>query len=222
MRRCKLFISIALRTVLFTLLNKALSIFKISFVLGSASSYFSFSGISLPLAGKGKSGSLVATCIAIIQLSFKIFISGALLKHLHMLAFIVPGWASALYWAHNTALIRVCIPALCMIFFIMHPVGFWACPYTLYWLVPIAFYYTKSQTIFANALGSTFVAHAVGSTIWLYTMPMTITDWYLLIPLVAAERLFYALGMTIVVYLWQKIQQHSSRYRTNELVHAVA
>jgi hypothetical protein len=46
-------------------------------------------------------------------------------------------------------------------------------------------------------LGSTFIAHAVGSTIWIYTVPMTAQMWLGLMPLVAIERLCFATGMVV-------------------------
>ena len=45
-------------------------------------------------------------------------------------------------------------------------------------------------------MSATFIAHAVGSLIWLYTVGMTSLYWNSLIPLVAIERLVFAVGMT--------------------------
>lgn len=53
------------------------------------------------------------------------------------------------------------------------------------------------QSLFLTALGSTFIAHAVGSVIWCYTVPMTPAMWLGLIPVVALERTLFALGMVV-------------------------
>ncbi len=48
-----------------------------------------------------------------------------------------------------------------------------------------------------HALASTFIAHAVGSVIWLYTVPMVASAWLALIPIVACERLLYTAGIVM-------------------------
>jgi hypothetical protein len=60
-------------------------------------------------------------------------------------------------------------------------------------------YFVPQKNIFFTSLGSTFTAHAVGSVIWLYTIPMTAGMWLALIPIVALERLCFATGMVTVV-----------------------
>jgi hypothetical protein len=68
----------------------------------------------------------------------------------------------------------------------------------LYWLIPVILYVVPQRSLFLNGLGSTFVAHAVGSVIWLYTVPMTAGMWMGLMPIVALERILFALGMVVV------------------------
>jgi hypothetical protein len=211
MSRYELAVSALLRTVFFTLLSKVSSLVKISFVLGSNATYFSLVGMSLPLAGVGRAGTIVATATAFIQLFYKIASSGVL-PSLHLLAFIIPGWCAALYWAQPN-IFRIALPLGCIALFIVHPVGFWALPYTFYWLVPIIFYLLKYDTLFATALGSTLTAHAVGSVIWLYTMPMTIMSWYTLMPLVAVERLLYAVGMVVMYSIGDRMTSFVKNYR---------
>jgi hypothetical protein len=57
------------------------------------------------------------------------------------------------------------------------------------------------RSLFLQALGSTFIAHAVGSVIWLYTVPMTAAMWMGLMPIVLFERIAFALGMVIAHYV---------------------
>src|SRR5207237_10360114 len=85
-----------------------------------------------------------------------------------------------------------------MALFIVHPIGSQAFMYSFYWLIPIGLFGLARKTLFLEALGSTFVAHAVGSVIWLYTVPTTAGMWVGLIPIVAVERLLFAMGMVVM------------------------
>ncbi len=99
-------------------------------------------------------------------------------------------------------LLHVMLPTICMILFAIHPIGKHAFLYACYWFVPMIVYAIKRKylisNIFLTALSSTFIAHAMGSIIWLYTIPMTAQQWLGLIPIVAVERLTFASGCVIV------------------------
>jgi hypothetical protein len=114
------------------------------------------------------------------------------------LVYHIPGFCAAGYWISRHWLVRVWLPVICMIAFMAHPVGFQACFYSWYWLVPVVLYVVKATGIFWQALGSTFIAHAVGSVIWIYVKPMTPQVWLSLIPVVAVERLLFAASMVVV------------------------
>jgi hypothetical protein len=80
--------------------------------------------------------------------------------------------------------------------FWVHPIGAQAWPYALYWLIPVVLYCLgNNKNNVYTALGSTFIAHAAGSIIWLYTVPMTSQQWLALIPVVAVERLISTIVM---------------------------
>lgn len=96
--------------------------------------------------------------------------------------------------------------------FIAHPVGSQAFLYSFYWLIPVAIYLMGRNSLFAQALGSTFTAHAVGSVIWLYANPMTPEIWLALIPVVLVERLVFASGIVLVYQIIAMIQTNS--YKT--------
>ena len=91
------------------------------------------------------------------------------------------------------------IPIAAMALFMLHPAifGTVAMAYPLYWLIPIAVAFLPNFTIF-RALGATFTQHAVGAIIFLYTIPAIQEPnfWIGLIPIVALERFFFALGIT--------------------------
>ena len=93
------------------------------------------------------------------------------------------------------------IGPLCMIIFIANPVGREAWYYTLYWLIPMAAVFFKKRLIL-NALGSTFTAHAIGSTAFLYSITMPSSAWTALIPQVAIERGLFAVGIWVSVILF--------------------
>jgi len=54
------------------------------------------------------------------------------------------------------------------------------------------------QSFFLVALSSSFIAHAVGSVIWLYSLSMPAEKWIALIPIVAVERFIFAAGSFLV------------------------
>ena len=173
---------------------KLAGLIKVSFLVGSQMIWFSASNSVLPLSGAfgGVMGSGLVFLIR--QLLHFIFFKTVSLS---FLAFCVPGLCASLYWATHHYAVRLLLPIACMGLFIIHPVGAQAFLYSLYWLIPVVLYFIPQRSLFLQALGSTFVAHAVGSVIWLYTVPMTAGMWIALIPIVLFERIAFALGMVI-------------------------
>lgn len=96
-----------------------------------------------------------------------------------------------------SCLLHAILPLSCFTLFIMHPIGSHALLYACYWLIPPVIYcvklYKLHDNIFLEALGITFITHAVGSIIWLYAVPMAAEQWLTLIPIVIIERLLFAL-----------------------------
>lgn len=91
------------------------------------------------------------------------------------------------------------VAAACMALFWMHPEGSAAWIYALYWIIPIgAAFYKKN--LFVRSLGTTFTAHAVGSTVFLYALNLPAEVWMALIPIVAVERLLFASGISVSYY----------------------
>ena len=101
------------------------------------------------------------------------------------------------------------LPLLCMMLFIAHPSGRYAFLYTCYWIIPVTIstieLFSGKATIFLQALRSTFLAHSVGSILWIYLVPMTTQQWLGLIPLVAVERFVLAAGSTLFLLAMGKI-----------------
>ncbi|MCB9493787.1 MAG: hypothetical protein H6679_05950 [Epsilonproteobacteria bacterium] len=118
----------------------------------------------------------------------------------------------------NVAL-HVLVPAFCMGIFITHDgIQGWAMLYSAYWLVPIALHSFARHSLLARMLQSTFLAHAIGSIMWLYTVPMTSEQWTTLIPLVAVERLTFAVIATGVLVLIRLASQQLSYSLKKEIV----
>jgi hypothetical protein len=94
------------------------------------------------------------------------------------------------------------VPVIAMIGFWAHPEGLKAWYYALYWLIPIAMYFLRDNFIFARALGTTFIAHAVGSVLWIWVFNMKAAIWISLIPVVWKERGLMALGITLTFIIF--------------------
>lgn len=183
-------------------LAKLSTLLKVSFVVGSYTAFFSLSNCLVPLMGAYTNLSAVIS-FGLLGMIIR-YVMGSL-AFFKIAAFYVPGIFAGLAWITAYRSIQLFVPALCMVLFIAHPVGGAAWMYTLYWLIPMAIYMSNRQSIFAQALASTLVAHAVGATIWLYADPLNPTIWLGLIPVVAYERLLFALGMTIAHAVLSKL-----------------
>ncbi len=157
---------------------------------------FSLVSVLLPLSGLwGVAGVGVMT---IGRILLTLLMSGGPLSGL---VYYIPTLCASTYWAFSSRLYPVVVFLACIALFIAHPVGSLAAPYALYWLIPVLFAFLPRTIIFARALTSTFLAHAVGSVIFLYWGPIsTPADWMALIPVVAFERFIFALGMTASYY----------------------
>lgn len=176
---------------------KLSGLIKISFLLGSHMIWFSGVNCILPLSG-AFGGTLGASLLFLVRqlihlLFYKTF-------SLSFLAFCIPGFFASLYWSNRHWLIHVVTPLVCIGLFILHPIGGQVWFYSLYWLIPVAIYFVPRENLFLQALGSTFIAHAVGSAIWCYTVPMTQSMWLSLLPIVIVERVLFALGMVMAHY----------------------
>ena len=187
----------SLVTLFFTSLVKCTSLFKVSFILGSTAAFFSLTPMVQPLIGVW--GGLVG--------SSGLFALGILLRFIMtgsisfiLLAYHIPGLFASYALASRHWVLHVALPLLCMALFIVHPVGTAAFPYTFYWLIPVALYFANKELFFLRALSSTFIAHAVGSVIWMWAQPMTSPAWLALIPVAFVERMVFALGMTLLYH----------------------
>ncbi len=169
---------------------------KVSFIAGSTHSFFSLAHAIAPLSGLCGMGGIISFLLAKSFLRTGSFIISNLLLVYH-----IPTITASTYWLNRTTelIMGIFVPMICLLLFIFHPVGSGAWGYTLYWFIPFGITLCNVRFIFARMLASTFIAHAVGSVLWLYLHPaMTSAQWNALIPVVACERLFFAVTMCVV------------------------
>ncbi|MEX0672371.1 MAG: hypothetical protein WD068_03355 [Candidatus Babeliales bacterium] len=168
---------------------------KMSYLVGSWASFFSATAIAVPLVGI-LGGTGFSSGLTGLRALVRWLVLGS--NPTSFLVYHIPGIVAAFYWRSSLRMVKVGIPAVCMALFIAHSPAAWL--YTLYWLIPIGIYCFNRESVFEKSLAASFVAHAVGSVIWLYTIPMTIELWDLLIPVVVIERLAFASGIALAYY----------------------
>lgn len=169
------------------------SFFTLNSIKGLTGVSFSWSHCVAPLFGVfcGLTGSF-----ALLGGMLSVRFIGTLFGVVRYTYFGLPTFAGSLFWATGNRVITMGIPLLCMILFIAHPIGYFAAPYAFYWLIPSIIGFFKTRNSLLISLASTFTAHAVGSVMHLYLVnPMSSTDWLKLIPIVACERIAFAVGM---------------------------
>lgn len=111
---------------------------------------------------------------------------------------------AAFYFARKGKF-NVILPVLAIIAFIAHPNGRGAWYYSMYWLIPIICYFFRDKFLLAKSLGTTFTAHAVGSTLYLYVFALPAAVWTSLIPVVAIERGLFALGIAAMYLVFNNV-----------------
>ncbi len=168
----------------------------------SGSFRFILSGINivLPIAGGLFGLGIVCSLVSSLWI-FKLLFVGL------PITIGIPSAFAMLSWGASTQknrishalnfIVNVLIPAACMAIFMLHPASSAAWPYALYWLIPIAIWASnRTNNSLLIALQSTFIAHAVGSIMWVFLVPMTSSQWIALIAVVAVERCGIALLAT--------------------------
>lgn len=101
------------------------------------------------------------------------------------------------------------VPGAALVAFVVHPEGRQAAVFTLYWLIPFIAHRLSHRFVFAKALAATFIAHAIGGALWIWTFNMKTAIWINLIPVVWKERGLMALGITLAYFACEKIVQIS-------------
>ncbi len=155
-----------------------------NWIVGSHCLMFSCTSIMAPVIAK----QFGLAWISCFFLSKNIFSISYIFFHLiHRL----PLFFSALAYKKQHWTTSLLLPIVCMILFITNNVGAIAWTYSLYWLIPVGLFFVKNSLV-SRALTASFVAHAVGSVVWLYTGDISAPVWIALIPVVFCERLLIA------------------------------
>lgn len=96
---------------------------------------------------------------------------------------------------------RAGVALVCMVLFILHPIGREAWQYSMYWWIPVLAVFFP-QSLFFRSLGSTFTAHAVGGVVFLYAFNLPASLWLGLIPVVFVERMLFAGGIWLSFFIF--------------------
>ena len=184
---------LALFTIL-TFIALKIDIFSLMGAEGKAFTLFEFFG---PMAG----GFLGLGGVAVVGLAklFGFVMGGSEITLIGLLKLTPMMFAAYYFWKNGARKlndkIAVFVPFFAMGAFWMHPVGQQAWFYALYWIIPIAAKFLP-QHLFLRSLGATFMAHSIGSVLFLYTIPTDPSMWMMLIPIVALERTLFAAGIS--------------------------
>ena len=176
--------------VIFVVLGLIAFQIPISKIVGSDQDFSLFEFIG-PLGGMFL-GPLFGALSAFFVRGTNVIITYQSLDLLTVIRFL-PMMLAAVYFGMRGRKMAVIFP-LCIVLFLVHPIGQKAWLYPCIWLIPLVTTFYKKRLIL-NSLGATFTAHAVGSTIFLYAFGLTPQIWLSLIPRVFIERGIFALGI---------------------------
>ena len=190
----------------------------LNYLIGSK---YLLSGLAImgPMTGVS-TGSFVGLVVLFLRRLCMVVLTGR--GGFTLLGYHIPLLFASAYWLTPGKSIRVFVPLACIVAFLCHPIGQQAPLYTLFWVLPLLAYFFFNTTIIGQAIGSSFVAHAVGSVLWIYSLPTTPAYWYALIPVVIVERCVCIASMvllyTLMQYVTKKVQQYMQPRTTTKIV----
>lgn len=193
-------------TSLLTTLNM-FKLFKISYILGSKATFFSCAQVISPLSGLlfNRNLNIVIFLSRIILFTLNGF------SPLFTLLYHIPSFCGALYFNTRSTILKSAIPILSIILFISNPniiqSDIITKLYCLYFAIPLIITLINHKSIFLSCLASTFTIHSVGSILWLYTHKFDPALYRTLINIVWAERLLFAILMTLSFYAIKAMTQ---------------
>lgn len=190
---------------------------------------FVFTGFDALTPLTGSISFMFAVLIAFLRTVLKIILyksnMAAMLHHsngtLAVMLNHLPGLCGAASWVHSRKFFTIFISILCAFLFLIHPIGQASAVYALYWIIPIVGSFYMHNSLFMRALVSTFITHAVGSVLCLYTAATTPVLWWSLLPVVIIERLLFASLMVVVYRVCQTLGSLLSlkSFKQSEVVH---
>lgn len=139
-------------------------------------------------------GSIPGIIAVFLMQLLNFLIHGAQITDVGTIIRFFPMLFAVLYFAKKGK-INLIIPIIAIVAFLAHPIGREVWYFTLFWTIPIISHFLRDRFLFARALGATFTAHAVGGCLWIWAFALPAPAWNGLIPVVAMERLLFALGI---------------------------
>jgi hypothetical protein len=171
-------------------------------VVGSKAKFTLFDSFA-PIAGAFL-GSIPGMIAVLLMQLGNFFVHGAEVVDAGTIIRFFPALFAAMYFARKTKF-NLAIPLLAILAFNIHPIGRSVWYYSLFWLIPVACYFWQEKFLLARSLGATFTAHAVGGAAWIWAFSLPKAVWISLIPVVAVERIIFALGMAVTYVLVNNI-----------------
>ncbi|MFH1133190.1 MAG: hypothetical protein V1735_01735 [Nanoarchaeota archaeon] len=178
--------------ILFILVAMLAMQINLSPVIGKEGQYFTAFQLFGPIAGAFLGLWGILTVFGAQLLDFLVL--GKAFTLINVLRLLPMLFAVYFFWRKKSAVVMAIVPLAAMILFWAHPTGSQAWLYPLLWTIPVLALFFKNSLLW-RSFGATFTAHAVGSVIWLYTVPMDAGQWVALIPQVLLERSIFALGI---------------------------
>lgn len=177
-------------SIIFTLLGLAAFQISVSHIIGSSQSFTFFEFLG-PIGGMFLGPVLGGLSVFFVR-ALNIIIFHQEVDFLTVVRFL-PAVLAAVYFGLKSKKTAIIFP-ICIILFLINPIGRQAWAYSLIWLIPFLAGFGKKRLIL-NSLGATFTAHAVGSVIFLYSFGLTPAVWISLIPIVFIERGIFTIGI---------------------------
>ncbi|MCX8158064.1 MAG: hypothetical protein N3D73_00145 [Candidatus Diapherotrites archaeon] len=202
---------------IFALIFLIASRINFSPLLGVQNQYFTLNQLLGPIAGAFL-GPLVGAISVLLAQIVDFFIAQKTFDWVNIFR-LTPMLFAAYYFGKKDSKFIALVPIFCMLLFIVHPIGNQVWYYSLYWLIPIVAATIFSENRIAKSFGATFTAHAIGSTIFLYTIPSTPILWQTLIPIVAFERTVFALGIWFSYLGMNTLLNKFEHYLPQEALH---
>ncbi|MDO8676037.1 MAG: hypothetical protein Q7K16_00015 [Candidatus Azambacteria bacterium] len=140
-------------------------------------------------------GSIPGVIAVFFMQFFNFLVHGAQFEDAGTIIRFFPTLFAVLYFSKKGK-INLIIPVLAIAAFIAHPIGRTVWYFSLFWLIPMVAHFFRDRFLLARALGATFTAHAVGGALWIWAFALPAPVWNSLIPVVIAERLLFALGIS--------------------------
>ncbi|MGA2417986.1 MAG: hypothetical protein ABSF55_02010 [Candidatus Staskawiczbacteria bacterium] len=195
-------------SIIFIILGLAAFQISIDRIVGSTQNFTLFELLG-PIGGMFL-GPVLGAISAFVVYGFNIIFFHKALNFL-TLALVLPPMLAAVYFGIKQKWTAIIFP-ICILLFILNPIGRQAWMYSLIWLIPFFATFGKKRLIF-NCLGATFTAHAVGSIFFLYAFGLTPAIWMALIPVVFVERGVFTLGIWISCFVFNFVLDKITNFK---------